>query len=90
MGRLFKVPAFFVWFVGGLWSFVICINIVREVIGFWGLVLGFMFFPATIYLAPWYAGFFRHNWFPVFLTYGTGLTAAILFGIGTWLDERKA
>jgi hypothetical protein len=31
MGRLFKVPAFFVWFVGGLWSFVICINMVPVV-----------------------------------------------------------
>ena len=87
MGKLFKVPAFALYFLVGLWSFFICVGIIREAFGFIGLVLSVVFFPFVIALTPWYAAFFLHNWFLLILTYGGGITASILFTIGAKLDK---
>jgi len=86
MGMLFKVPAFIIYFVAGLWGLLISLGIVVDELGFIGGVIGFMFFPVTLAFAPWYAGLAYGIWFPVILVYGGGIAAAVLYGIGSAID----
>ena len=87
MGALFKVPAFILYIVGGIWGLIICLGIVSSKFGFIGVLVAFFLLPITVYLAPWYAGFAQGNWFPVMLIYGTGIGAAVLYGIGALIDR---
>ena len=50
MGIIFKVPAMIVWFVGGLWGLIICLEIVSAKLGFIGVVVGIFIFPVVLYL----------------------------------------
>ena len=87
MGSIFKVPGLIVGFLGGVWGFFICIGIVKAKLGFMGVILGMMFFPFIISLAPWYAGFAHGNWMPLIVVYGSGIAAVTLFAIGSILDK---
>jgi len=87
MGALFKVPAFILYIVGGIWGLIICLGIVSSKFGFFGALVAFFLLPITVYLAPWYAGFAQDNWFPVMLIYGTVIGAAVLYGIGALIDR---
>ena len=87
MGSIFKVPAMIIWFVGGIWGLIVCLGIVSSKLGFIGVLIGLLVFPAVLYLAPWYAGFVDDNWFPVMLIYGTSFTAWVLYAIGAAIDN---
>jgi hypothetical protein len=87
MGAIFKGSGFFVYAVGGIWAFFVCLGIVIEHLGFIGGVIGFMFFPVTLYFAPWYEAIAKHNWFPVMLVYGTTIVAGTLYAIGAAIDR---
>lgn len=89
MGNFFKVPGYALGFIGGLWSLFICLGIVHDLVGTLGMIIAFMVLPATLSLAPFYAGFAQHNWFPLIVTYGSGLGAGILIMIGTALDNKN-
>jgi hypothetical protein len=88
MAALFKIPAMFIYFVGGLWGLAVSLGIVYHGLGLIGTILGLLVFPLVLYLAPWYAGFAQGNWFPVVLVYGSGIVAMILFVIGSAFDKR--
>ena len=86
MGAIFKIPAYIIYFVAGLWGFFICLGIVIDHLGFIGAVLAFFLAPITLGLAPWYEAIANSNWFPLLLVYGGGIAAAILHGIGSAID----
>lgn len=71
-----------IWGIAGIVGFIVCLNIVYVVLGFWGIVLGFFLFPLFLLAAPWYALFAWGNLIPVLLVYGCGILAWIVFGIG--------
>lgn len=87
MGAFFKITAFSIYFVAGIWGLFICLGVVVKELGFIGGVIGFMFFPVTLYFAPWYEAISKGNWFPVILIYGSTFVAAILAGIGAMIDK---
>jgi len=60
---------------------------VIDALGFIGGTIGFMFFPVTLYFAPWYEAIAKHNWFPIALVYGTTVAAATLYAIGAAIDK---
>jgi hypothetical protein len=72
----------------GLFALFISMSIVEQAAGFWGLVVGFMFFPVTFTVAPFYAGLHAHDWMPVVFTYGGGITAYLAFAFGQFVNER--
>lgn len=86
MGAIFNVPAMILYFAGGLWGLIICLGIVASKVGTFGAVIAFFLLPFTLYLAPFYAGFAMDNWFPLMVVYGSGISAMILFGIGSAID----
>ena len=86
MGEIFKVSAFIIYFVAGLWGFLLCLGIVFNQLGFiWGII-AFFLAPVTIVVAPWYEALTHSNWFPVVLIYGGGIGASILYYIGSLFD----
>jgi len=87
MGLIFKVPAFIIYIVAGLWGFIICLGIVADALGFVGTVIAFVLFPVTFAAAPWYAALAYGNWFPLILVYGGGIGASVLYGIGAAIDK---
>jgi hypothetical protein len=87
MGLIFKAPAFLIWVVSGIWGLFICFGIVQNALGTVIAVISVFLAPALLGLAPWYAGFFLKDWFPLLLTYGGGLVAYILFAIGSAIDR---
>lgn len=87
MGVIFKIPAFIIYLVAGLWGFFICLGIVVDHLGFIGGAIAFVFFPVTLAFAPWYEALANSNWFPVMLVYGGGIGASILYGIGSVIDK---
>ncbi|MBW1976171.1 MAG: hypothetical protein JRI45_11540 [Deltaproteobacteria bacterium] len=86
MGAIFKIPAFVIYFVAGLWGFFICLRIVVDHLGFIGGMIAFFLFPATLAFAPWYEALANANWFPLILVYGGGIGASILYAIGSAMD----
>jgi len=86
MGVIFKIPAYIVYFVAGLWGFFISLGIVVDNLGFIGGAIAFMFAPVTLAFAPWYEAIAHSNWFPVLLVYGGGIAGSILYGIGYAID----
>lgn len=86
MGSVFKIPALIVYVVGGLWGLIVCLGIVSSKAGTLAAIIAFFVLPITLYIAPWYVGFVESNWFPVLLVYGSGIAAAILYGIGALID----
>lgn len=52
MGLIFKIPAFIVYFVAGLWGFLICLGIVIDNLGFIGGAIAFFVAPFTLAFAP--------------------------------------
>ncbi len=81
-GNPLKGVAYLVVIASGLIGFIICLVIVNDVIGFWGVVLGLMFFPIILAAAPWYALVAWGNPIPLILVYGGGIIAAVIYGIG--------
>lgn len=72
-----------VWVVAGIWGFFLCLGIISDAAGFWGIVAGLFLGPITFVAAPLYAGFEHGNWFPLILNYGGSLVAMALIGIGS-------
>ncbi len=67
MGAIFKIPAVIIYFVAGLWGFIVSLGIVVDHLGFIGGVIAFFLAPVTLALAPWYEALANSNWFPVML-----------------------
>ena len=86
MGIIFKIPAFIIFFLAGLWGFFITLGIVVDNLGFIGGAIAFMLAPVTLAFAPWYEALAHSNWFPVILVYGGGIGAWILYFIGASID----
>ena len=86
MGILFKVPAYCVYTIAGVWGFFISLKIVFANLGFIGGAIAFMLAPFTLTVAPWYEAIAHSNWFPVMLVYGGGLCATVLYVVGSAID----
>ena len=83
LGGLVKVAGYIAWATFGIWGFLLCLAIVNQAAGFWGVVVAFFVLPVTFVAAPWYAGVAWGNWFPLLVCYGGGIAATILVGIGS-------
>ena len=83
IGSLFKVAGYIVFAIAGIWGFFLCIGIISDAAGFWGIVAALFLGPVTFVAAPLYAGFSNGDWFPLILNYGGGISAMILIGIGS-------
>ena len=86
LGKMLQVIGGIVFAITGLWGFFLCLAIITEAAGFWGLLVSLIVGPVTFIAAPLYAGFAWHNWFPLVLNYGGGIVAAVFFGIGSFLS----
>ena len=73
--------------VFGLMGFAMSLQIIDQVMGFWGFVVGFVLFPFAFGLAPFYALIVWGWWVPVFVNYGGLFTAAALFTAGSFLKK---
>lgn len=86
MGAIFKLPAYVVYFVGGIWGFFISLGIVVDNLGFVGGAIAFFLAPITLAFAPLYDALANSNWFPLTLVYGGGICAFVLMAIGAAID----
>jgi hypothetical protein len=72
----------------GIWSFVLDFGIVVQRLGFWGAVIGLLFFPITIFAAPLYAGFALHWWTPALVGVAGTVVSSPLLYLGMYLLGR--
>lgn len=86
MGLVFKILAFAICFVAGLWGFFISLGIVVDHLGPVVGAIAFILAPVTLSFAPWYEVIANSNWFLVILVYGGGIGATILYYIGSAID----
>lgn len=87
MGTLFKAPGAVIYIIGGLWGLFLCLSIVYHVGGIILTAVALILAPVVLYLAPFYAGFWQGDWFPLILIYGTGVVACGLFWVGAIIDD---
>lgn len=76
--------------VTGIWGLVLSLDIITDVIGFWGMVAAIILAPITFFAVPLYAGIAMGIWFPVLLNYGGCLVAILLMALGSRLDRDSA
>lgn len=88
LGGLIKVVGWIVFAVTGLWSFFLCLGIIKTAVGFWGAFAALILGPVAFVAAPLYAGFALGDWFPLVLGYGGVIATAVLFGIGSALSDK--
>lgn len=81
-GVIFMVLGGIMIVIVSLWGLISGLTILSHVAGFWGVVIGFISFPITIFVTPWYALIAGGAWFPLVVVYGGGILATTLFGIG--------
>lgn len=82
LGKVIQGAGVLVFAVTGLWGFFLCLAIINEAAGFWGIVVGLFIAPVTFLAAPLWAGFTYGNWFPLVLEYGGGLCGGLLVALG--------
>jgi hypothetical protein len=73
--------------VTGIWGLVLSLDIITDVIGFWGMIAAIILAPVTFFAVPLYAGLAQGIWFPVVLNYGGCLLAVLLMAVGSRLDR---
>lgn len=83
IGYVFVVLGYISWFVFGLWGFIIELNIVYHIAGFWGIALGLTLLPVTFFIVPIYVLIAYGSWFPILIGYGGGFLGLLLRFIGT-------
>jgi len=88
LGTLLFIIAILFYVVGGIYTLIICIAIVRVVFGQVVAYLSLLVFPALIALAPWYAFLAWGNYRPLLIVYGIWISASILFGLSKWLKRN--
>ena len=88
LGGLMIAAGYVVMVVAGLWGMFLCLGIISDAVGFFGLVVSLMIAPITFFAAPFYAGFEHGNWFPLMLNYGGMITTMILIGVGSALSKN--
>jgi hypothetical protein len=76
-----------VFVVTGIWGLVLSLDIITDVIGFWGMIVAVILAPITFFAVPVYAGLALGIWFPAVLNYGGCLLAVLLMAVGTRLDR---
>jgi hypothetical protein len=86
MGIVFKIPAFLIYAHGGLWGYFLTVGIVIDHFGFVGGFIAFFLGPVALAFAPWYSAIADQNWSVVILVYGGGISAYILYMIGSLID----
>lgn len=72
-----------------LWGLFLCIDIIANAAGFWGIVTALLLAPITFLAAPLYSGFVLDDWFPLILSYGGGLFSLALVVIGDTMSEVR-
>lgn len=65
-----------------IWGLILSLIIVARLTGLLGLMIGFVLFPISLLVVPWYAGFELGNWFPLIISYGGLFGGILIFGIG--------
>ena len=68
--------------VFGFWGLILDLRILNAIGGFWLVLAGLFMFPATLTLAPFYAGFALGDWRAVAVTIAGGLMLMLFGGIG--------
>ncbi|HXK57619.1 MAG: hypothetical protein KDI74_11545 [Gammaproteobacteria bacterium] len=87
MGLVFKILAFVIYFVAGIWGFLLSLGIVVDHLGPVLGAVAFILAPVTLVFAPWYEAVANSDWFLVMLVYGGGIGATMLYFFGSVLDE---
>ena len=75
--------------VTGIWGLVLSLDIITDVIGFWGMIAAIILAPITFFAVPLYAGIALGIWFPVLLNYGGCLLAILMMAVGSRLDRES-
>jgi len=78
-----------VWFVCGMWGFILSVIIVWSLLGPLVVILAVIFFPTTFLIVPWYAGFGLGEWSPLILSYGGVGIGIILYCVGNYIKEES-
>lgn len=73
--------------VTGIWGLVLSLDIITDVIGFWGMIAAIILAPITFFAVPLYSGIALGIWFPVLLNYGGCLLAILMMAVGSRLDR---
>lgn len=85
LGALIRAAAIGVLVIGGLWGFLLSLEIISEAAGQWGVVVAVVLAPISIAAIPVYAGFAWGEWVPMALNYGGGIASALLLYLGATL-----
>lgn len=88
MGIIFTGPGMLIYFVCGIWGAIICFQIIAENFGTIMAIISLILAPALLGLAPWYAGLFHGDWFPLLLIYGGGIVGTGLVAIGSSFADK--
>ena len=86
-GRVVNGVGALLFVVTGIWGLVLSLDIITDVIGFWGMIAAIILAPITFFAVPLYAGIAMGIWFPVLLNYGGCLLAILLMAVGSRLDR---
>lgn len=85
LGTLLLIIAIISYVIGGIYTLIICLAIVRMVFGQVVAYFSLLIFPVLIALAPWYAFLAWGNYHPLLVVYGIWIIASFFFGLSKWL-----
>lgn len=80
---------YLIWFICGMLGFIWELQIVNEIAGFWGVVIGFTILPVTFIATPFYALIAYGDWMPLSVIYGGGIIGTIFVALGVSFIKDK-
>ena len=78
-----------IWGVSGIIAFFSELTVVIQHWGFLGACLGFVLFPVTFTVVPFYVFIVNRNWHLLFLVYGCGVISWALMGVGAAMKSES-
>ena len=89
MGMIFRVPAFLILLVVGLWGLFQCFHIIQDDFGTFAAVICLILAPPVLALIPWYEGIVNGDWHFLRVLYGAAISAGVLMYIGGLIDKAS-
>lgn len=78
---MLKLLSYLVYWVRGIWGFILCLKVIYAMWGMIGIVISFFLAPITFVVVPIYHGFTEGDWSIIVISYGGIFVASILNGL---------
>lgn len=85
--KLFAGPLAFVYWIFGVWGFILSMQVLYDLGGIFTVVVGLVIAPVSYLLAPFYAGLANGYWLPAVVSFAPVVVIILLSTVVAVLNK---